>query len=106
MALRISPNPVFQLLDNNTTDIIVSANNDTSCSAPAMAAPINTPSHVGYLPAISRITVTSAQLLVLKTTPLQIIPAPATGFMNLVEGFIFRYLFGGTAYTLNAGNLE
>ena len=104
--LRISPNPVYQILDQNGVDEILSINNDSSISIGQASAPVTTPGHNGYVPCVSRVLVTSAQLLALKTTPLNIIPAPATGFMNMVEQFIFRYTFGGTAYTLNAGNLE
>lgn len=106
MAQRISPNPVFQLLDENGIDTILSINNDGSAVNGQSVAPVNSPSGTGLIPQVDRILLSSAQLLALKTTPMQLIPAPAAGYVTIIEAINLRYLFGGTAYTLNAGTLK
>lgn len=106
MSTRISPNPVFQVLDQNGTDIIYGFNNDSSAQVPQVAAPITTPNGMGTGTIIGRVLVSSAQLLALKTTPMQITPTPAAGFFVQLENVSFRYLFSTAAYTLNAGTLK
>lgn len=100
MAQRISPNPVWQLVDQGG-DIIATMNNDGSSNFPAGQAQ-GVASFVNQM----RFVVTSAQLLALKTTPISIIPAPGAGKFIQVIGVDMRMLFGGTAYTLNAGTLK
>src|SRR5690349_6418926 len=56
---------------------------------------------------IERVVVTSAQLLALKTTPLLLLPAPGLGLVILVDQILLKLpVYGGTAYTLNAGTLK
>lgn len=100
MAQRISPNPVWQLIDQGG-DIIASINNDGSSSQPVGQAQ-GVASFVNQM----RFVVSSAQLLALKTTPVSLIPAPGAGKMIQVLGCDMRIVFGGTAYTLNAGTLK
>jgi hypothetical protein len=45
------------------------------------------------------VTLTSAQLLALSTTPITIIPAPGAGFYIAPSYGYMQYHFGGTAYT-------
>lgn len=100
MAQRISPNPVWQILDQGG-DVIATFNNDGSSTFPT-----------GQVQGIAspdmqmRYVLTSAQLLALRTTPVSIIPAPGPGKYIQVESMIMRSVFGGTAYTLNAGTLK
>jgi hypothetical protein len=106
MTVRISPNPVLSLLDQNGIDSIFNVNSDGSVTVPQVAAPITTPNGVGTLPIVSRTLITSAQLLALKTTPIQLTPTPATGFIIQLENITLRYVFATAAYTLNAGTLK
>jgi hypothetical protein len=50
--------------------------------------------------------ITSAQLLALKTTPLQLVPAPGAGLAIIVHSISLKINFGTVAYTLNAGTLK
>lgn len=99
MATRISPNPVWQLLDEGG-DTIASLNNDGS-------TPTN-PGQPGVAGLVNKIklTLTAAQLNALKTTPISIIPAPGASKFIQVLGVSARLLFGTTAFTLNAGTLK
>jgi hypothetical protein len=45
------------------------------------------------------VTLTSAQLLALSTTPITIVPAPGAGFYIAPSYGYMQYHFGGTAYT-------
>lgn len=55
----------------------------------------------------AQVLVTSAQLLALKTTPVNIIPAGVqTGEVIMVDYAAMTYTFKTTAYTLNAGTLK
>lgn len=100
MTQRISFNPVWQLLDEGG-DVIASINNDGSTSFPLGQA-----QGVGTFPLEMRYVLTSAQLLALKATPVSIIPAPGPGKFIQVTSVTMRSVFGGTAYTLNAGTLK
>lgn len=100
MATRISPNPVWQLVDQGG-DVIVSINNDGSTTIPTgQVGPVA--SMVNQV----KLTLTSAQLKALKATPVSIIPAPGSGKFIQVEECSVYYKFGATAYTLNAGTLK
>ena len=108
---RISANPVWQLLDENG-DVIATLNNDGSSTTPVLTgnalgiAPLLANWGVGTSPLQSKILLTSAQLLALKTTPIQLTPVPAANQIIFVENVSLRYLYGGTAYTLNAGTFK
>jgi len=100
MATRISPNPVWQLVDQGG-DVIVSVNNDGSASIPTgQTGP------VGAFLNETKLTLTSAQLLALKATPVIVIPAPGSGKYIHVIGCDIYYLFNSVAYTLNAGTIK
>jgi hypothetical protein len=45
------------------------------------------------------VTLTSAQLLALSTTPITLVPAPPAGFYIAPSYFYMQYHFGGTAYS-------
>lgn len=96
---RISPNPVFQLLDQGGDVIATINNNGSSTIAPGAAG-------VGVFGLQSKTILTSAQLLAIKGTPQTLIPAAGPGTVIVVNQVTFRYLFGGTAFTLNAGTLK
>lgn len=100
MAQRISSNPVWQLLDEGG-DVIASINNDGSSTNPVGQA-----QGVASMVSQMRFVLTSAQLLALKTTPISIIPAPGPGKYIQIISVNMRGVFGGTAYTLNAGTLK
>src|SRR5215469_14468470 len=98
MATRISPNPVWQIVDEGG-DIIASLNNDGS--TPTI------PGNPGVAGLVNKIklTLTSAQLLALFTTPVTIIPAPGANMYIHVLGVDMHFTFVTTAYTLNSGTL-
>lgn len=100
MATRISPNPVWQLLDQNG-EVIASINNDGSSTIPAgQTGP------VASLINKIKFILTSAQLKALKATPITIIPAPGVGkFIEVMQAAAY-YSFLTGAYTLNAGTLK
>lgn len=100
MATRISPNPVWQLVDQGG-DVIASINNDGSSTIPAgQTGPVA--SFVNKV----QLTLTAAQLKALKATPISIIPAPGSGKFIQVLSCSVRYVFLTTAFTLNAGTLK
>lgn len=45
------------------------------------------------------VTLTSAQLLALSTTPITVIPAPGAGFYIFPQYYTMEYTFGGIAYS-------
>lgn len=100
MAPRISPNPVWQLLDQGG-DVIVSINNDGSSTIP-----VGQTGPVASLVDQIKFTLTPAQLKALRATPVSIIPAPGAGKFIQVEEVSVYYKFATTAYTLNAGTLK
>jgi hypothetical protein len=51
------------------------------------------------------VTLSSAQILTIFTTPVNVIPAPPTGMTNILLSATLNYLFGGTAYTDGGGHL-
>ena len=50
------------------------------------------------------VTLTSAQLLALSTTPVTLVPAPPAGFYIFPTYYTMQYHFGGTAYTGSSGS--
>ena len=106
MSQRLSPSPVFQLLDEGG-DTIISINSDGSTTLPtSTSAPATTPNGAGAIPQITKVVLTAAQLKALKATPLDVIPAPGAGKCIQIEYVTLRIAFGTTAYTLNAGTLK
>lgn len=100
MATRISPNPVWQLLDQGG-DVIASINNDGSSTIPSgQTGPVS--SLVNKV----QLVLTAAQLKALKATPISIIAAPGSGKFIQVMSCSVRYTFLTTAFTLNAGTLK
>jgi hypothetical protein len=99
IANRISPNPVWQLVDEGG-DIIASLNNTgatpTVAGNPPVAGPVSK----------VKVLLTAAQLNAIKTTPINLVPAPGPNRYLQVLGITARYLFGTTAFTLNAGTLK
>jgi hypothetical protein len=52
------------------------------------------------------ITLTSAQLLAIQTTAVQVLPAPPPGYAIILRNAMFNYVYGTTAYTIgNANNV-
>jgi hypothetical protein len=60
-----------------------------------------TPSGIGYtdVPQAVSISLTSAQLLALSTTPVQVLPPPGAGLYYWVQSVILEYTFVSVAYT-------
>lgn len=107
MTQRISTSPVWQILDENNVDVIASLNVDGSVTVPQVAAgTANTNPGVATPSLIARVLLTSAQLLALKTTPIQLLPNPGANQVIYVEEITLRYLFLTAAYTLNAGTFK
>lgn len=52
--------------------------------------------------AVASVTLTSAQVLLLNSTPITIVPAPGAGFTNLVLGIYSTLTFNTAAYATNA----
>lgn len=107
IAAKLSPEPVWQLLDLNGT---VTAALNTNGSTPSTVGPPGTAYGVsGFLSKV-KVLISAAQLKALKATPLSLIPAPGVvaggGRIIGVANVAFRYLFGTTAYTLNAGTIK
>jgi len=61
---------------------------------------------IGQATQIRALTLTSAQLLALKATDVQLVEAPGVGYVHHLEGVSLRLNFGTVAYTLNAGTLK
>jgi hypothetical protein len=99
IANRISPNPVWQLVDEGG-DIIASLNSTGATPTTPGLPPV-----AGLISKI-KLTLTAAQLNAIKTTPISIIPAPGANRYLQVIGVTARLLFGTTAFTLNAGTLK
>ncbi len=95
----ISPNPVWQIIDESGA-VIASLNNDGSTPTIPNAGGV-----AGLINKVKFI-LTSAQLLALKTTPISIIPAPGANKIIEIIDIAARLVFGTTAYTLNAGTLK
>jgi hypothetical protein len=57
---------------------------------------------------VAQLRLTAAQLNALKTTPIQLIPAPAGNNLQVIwiDNIQLKYNFATTAYTLNAGTLK
>lgn len=52
---------------------------------------------------VAQITLTAAQMLALRATPIQIVPAPlANQYVNIVDAFA-EYVFNTTGYTIGSG---
>lgn len=51
------------------------------------------------------VTLTSAQVLALHTTPVTVVQAPGAGLAIVPVSAMFNYQFGGTAYTDGGGNI-
>lgn len=106
MATRISPNPVWQLIDQGG-DIIATINNDGSATIPAGGSTATAgPNGTSVLSLQTKVLISSAQLLALKGTPLTLISAPGPGKLIVTNQATFRYVFNSVAYTLNAGTIK
>lgn len=57
---------------------------------------------LGPLVQAAQVTVTSAQLLALHTTPVALVPAPGAGNVIQFLGALVTYVYGTTAYTINS----
>jgi hypothetical protein len=55
---------------------------------------------------VAQVQLSVAQLLALKTTPIQLTPIPSIYQAIWVDTFCIRLDYGGTAYTLTGGNLK
>lgn len=55
---------------------------------------------------VAGMTLTSAQILALNSTPVTLIPAPATGYFLMPQYAVLRYDYGGTAYAGTTGVLQ
>lgn len=51
------------------------------------------------------VTLTSAQVLAIFTTPVTVVPAPGAGLQAIPLAAVYDYTFVSTAYTDNGGNL-
>lgn len=54
---------------------------------------------IADLAQVTTVSLTSAQLLALSTTPVQLLPAPGAGFYYWPVAYAMDYTFGGTAYS-------
>lgn len=101
---NISPNPVWQLVDQSG-NILASMNNNGA--TPQTVGAAGTAYGVSGLVKKVKVLISSAQLLALRATPiLNLIPAAGASSFNQVLQVSFRYLFGTVAYTLNAGTIK
>lgn len=55
---------------------------------------------------MQKVILTSAQLLALNTTPVIIAPAAGPGTLLVPDGISYRFIGGGTAYTIGTGVLK
>jgi hypothetical protein len=107
-ALRLTYNGVKDLNDairklnqkvNTNTETITNVTN--VAAAPAVTPPPAPPPLIQLI----QFTLTSAQVLALKATPVQILSAPGAGAMYLVGAVVYQYKFVTTPYTVNgSGN--
>lgn len=67
---------------------------------------ITSNANTGLTQQVAKVTLSSAQLLALKTTPISLLAAPGAGKAIDVISITLRYVFGTTAYTLNAGTFK
>lgn len=67
--------------------------------ADSLPVEFSTLSSVNQYAAISRVTLTPAQILLLKTTPQVLVPQPGALSVIIVESITARVLYGGTAFT-------
>lgn len=64
-------------------------------------------SPAGAFPVASAtVTLTSAQVLAIFTTPVTIVPAPGSGLALVPVAWLSNYTYGGTAYTDGGGNFQ
>jgi hypothetical protein len=105
MATRISSNPVWQIMDENN-EVIASLNNDGGSTVLQTPAPNTAVMGTGIFVQVMKTTLTSAQLLALKATPLALIPAGGTNRITEILNITLRMIFSSPAYTLNAGTLK
>lgn len=104
MALNIQNSPVQQFLDANN-NVVASLDGNGNWSNFGGLVPDNgSAGSTGFHQV--KVTLTSAQLLALKATPITIVAAPGAGLMIQVDALSFYYKFGATGYTLNAGTLK
>lgn len=54
----------------------------------------------------TKVSLSSAQILALNTTPIELIAAPGSGKVIHLKDVVFNYTFVTTAYTSNAGQVE
>lgn len=88
--------PVFALTDSNNVNCFEVPSFPAAPSITAKGGPT----------LISRTLITSAQLLLLKTTGVSLIPAAGANTVITLDTVSLHYLFLTTAYTLNAGTLR
>lgn len=88
--------PVMTLLDSNGVNCLEVPSFPAAPSVLAKGGPT----------LISRSLITSAQLLALKTTGVNLIPAAGPNTVITLDTVTLHYLFNTTAYTLNAGTLR
>lgn len=92
--------PVLKTLDSN----------NANCFEVPSLGGVPSLSASGTCSYLSRTVITSAQLLALRTTPIQLVAlAPAVATPNAIiniDTIAMHYLFATAAYTLNAGTLQ
>jgi hypothetical protein len=90
----------FQLVDESGLGLllhpaeIIFADGSVQTTAPVAPAPPAPP-----VIQQATVTLTSAQLLALSSTPVTLIPAPGAGFYLFPQYYTMDYTFGGTAYS-------
>lgn len=95
----------FQLVDETGLGLllhpaeIIFPDGSVQTTAPVTPAP-PAPSVIQQ----ATVTLTSAQLLALSSTPVTLIPAPGAGFYLFPQYYTMDYAFGGTAYTCTANS--
>lgn len=71
----------------------------THNGADSLPIEFSTLASVNQYAAVSRVTLTSAQILALKTTPITLVPQPGALSVIIVESITVRITYQGTAYT-------